>query len=58
MPVERERLVLSQNVYAAQVGVEAVGKSNVNDAVNAAEGHSRLGPVAGQRIKALACSSS
>jgi hypothetical protein len=36
-----------------QVGVEAVGEGDVNDAVDAAESHRRLGPVAGKRVEAL-----
>jgi hypothetical protein len=58
VPVKGERFVLSQNVNPAQVGVEAVGESDVDDAVNAAESDRRLGPVAGKGIEALACSSS
>ena len=51
--VQRERLVLRQDVNAVQAGVQAVRKGDVNDAVDAAEGDGRLGAVAGQRIKTL-----
>ena len=45
--VQRQRFVLRKNVNAAQVGVEAIGESDVNDAVHAAEGDGRLGAIAG-----------
>ena len=48
VPVQRERLVLGQDVNVAQVGVDAVGEGDVDDAVLAGEGHGRLGAVAGQ----------
>ena len=51
--IQRERFVLRENVDAAQIGVEAVGKSDVDDAVNSAEGHGGFGAVARERIKAL-----
>src|ERR1019366_2233500 len=57
LAVEREGLVLSKDVNSAQTGVHAIGKGNVDNAVNAAEGDGRLGAVAGERIKALACAS-
>jgi hypothetical protein len=44
---------LGKNVDAAQVGVEAVGESDVDDAIHSAESHGGLGAVASQRIKAL-----
>ena len=57
MAVERERLVLRQDVDAAQIGVEAVGERDVDDAVDAAEGDGRLGAVARERIQTLTRSS-
>ena len=54
LTIERERLVLGENKDAAQTGVDAVGKRNVDDAVDATEGDSGLGAVAGERIEALA----
>ena len=51
--VQRQRFVLRENVDAAQIGVQAIGKRDVDDAVNAAEGDGRLGPVASERIEAL-----
>ena len=38
MAVQRQRLVLRQDVNPAQIRVEAVGKSDVDDAVHSAEG--------------------
>ncbi len=49
VPVQAQGLVLSQHEHAAQIGIEAVGKRDVNNAVHPAEGHGRLGAVAGQR---------
>ena len=51
--VQRQRLVLGEDVDVAQVGVDAVGERDVDDAVDAAEGDRRLGAVAGQGIQAL-----
>ena len=45
-------LVLGQDEDAAEVAVDAVGEGEVDDAVEAAEGHGRLGAVAGQRLQA------
>ncbi len=56
--IQRERLVLSKNVTPTQVGVDAVGERDVNDAVDPAEGHGRFGAVTSQRIEPFACSSS
>ena len=58
VPVQRERFVLCQDEYAAEVAVDAVGKGNVNNSVDAAEGHGGLGAVARQRPEPLALSSS
>jgi len=57
LAIERKRLVLGQDINAAQSGVDAVGKRDVDDAVDAAKGDGRLGAVAGQRIEAFASSS-
>jgi hypothetical protein len=51
--VERKGFVLGEDVNAAQVGVEAVGESDIDDAIHASEGDGGLGTVAGKRIKAL-----
>ena len=53
VPVERERLVLREDVDAAQIGVQAIGKSDVDDAVDAAEGHRGFGAVASKRIESF-----
>src|SRR4029079_17193370 len=50
--VEAHRLVLREEQDAAEFAVEAVRKGEIDDAVEAAEGHGRLGPVAGQRLQA------
>ena len=52
--VERERLVLREDVDPAQVGVDAVGERDVDDAVDAAEGNGRFGAVAGEGIEPFA----
>ena len=51
--VQAERFVLGEDENAAQVGVDAVGKRDVNDAVKRAEGHRGLGAVARERPKAF-----
>src|SRR5260221_13990855 len=55
LTIQRESLVLREDIDATQAGVDAVGKRDVDDAVDAAESHCRLGAVAGERIEALAC---
>ena len=54
MLVQGEALVLGEDVDLPQPAVDAVGEGEVDDAVGAAEGHRGLGPVAGERIQALA----
>ena len=54
MAIERQRFILGENVNPAQVGVDAVRQGDVDDAVNAAEGNGRFGPVASQGIEPLA----
>src|SRR5579864_990092 len=54
VPVEGESLVLGKNVDAAQVGVQAIGKGDVDDAVDAAEGDRGLGAITSERIESLA----
>ena len=51
--VQRQSFVLGEDVDAAQVGVEAVGESDVDDAIHSTEGDGGLGAIAGERIKAL-----
>ena len=48
LPIQRQRLVLRQDKHPAQARVDAVGKRDVDDAVNAAEGYGRLRAVARQ----------
>ena len=52
--VERERLVLGEDVDVAEVGVDAVGEGDVDDAVLAGEGNGRLGAIAGEGEEAFA----
>ena len=54
VPVERKRFVLRQNKNAAEIAVDAVGKRDVDDPVDAAEGHGRLGAVARERPQPFA----
>jgi hypothetical protein len=44
---------LSENVNAAQIRIEAVGESDIDDAVHSAESDGGLGAVASERIEAL-----
>ena len=45
---------MRENENAADVGVDAIGKSEVDDAVGAAKRHGGLGGVARERIEPLA----
>ena len=47
-------LVLRGDEDLAQARVDAVGEREVDDAVGPAEGHRRLGALAGERVQALA----
>ena len=51
VPVEAAGLVLGEDQRLADVAVEAIGEREVDDAIDAAEGHGRLGAVAGQRFQ-------
>src|SRR5205807_7958809 len=51
VPVEGKSLVLGEDVNAPQIGVDAVGKGDVNDAVDAAKGDCGLGPIASERVE-------
>ena len=51
--IERERFVLGEDVDVAEVGVDAVGEGDIDDAVLAGEGNGGLGAVAGQGEKPL-----
>ena len=52
--VEAQRFVLREDEHAPQVAVDAIGKRDVDDAVDAAEGHGGLGAVARERPEPLA----
>ena len=58
LTIQRERLVLREDEDAAQAGVDAVRKRDVDDAVDAAEDHGGFGAIASERIEALAGASS
>src|SRR5208282_1115324 len=53
LTIQRERLVLRENKDAPQAGVDAIGKRDVDDTVDAAEGYGGFGAVAGERIEAF-----
>src|ERR1700693_275879 len=55
--VEAECFVLGEYEDAAQIGVDAVGKGDVDDAVEAAQGDRRLGAVTRQRPQAFTLAS-
>ncbi|KOO56336.1 hypothetical protein ACS33_01845 [Edwardsiella ictaluri] len=52
MTQQRVRFVLSDHTYAAQAGVNTVGKGKVDDAKTAAKIDCRFSPAVGQAIKA------
>jgi len=54
MPVQRVGFVLNEDGYVAQVGVDSVAGREVDDAVFAAEGDRRFGPLVGEGMKPLA----
>ena len=55
--IEAQRFVLGEHEHAPQVGVNAIGKGDVDDAVQAAERNGRLGAVARQRPQPFALTS-
>ena len=57
VPVQAQRFVLRENENAPQIGVDAIGKRDVDDAIERAEGNRGLGAIAGQRPQALALAS-
>jgi len=46
-------LYWGEDVDAAQIGIEAVGEGDIDDAIHSAEGYGGLGAVASKRIEAL-----
>ncbi len=54
--IQAERFVLRENKNAAEVAIETIREGDVNDAVNSAERHCRLGAITRQGPKALALS--
>jgi hypothetical protein len=52
--VQAERFVLREDKDAAEIGVDAIGESDVNDAVESAKGNGGLGAIAGEGPKAFA----
>jgi hypothetical protein len=53
MAIQREGFVLGEDVDVAEVGVDAVGEGDIDDAVLTGEGNGRLGAVAGERKEPL-----
>jgi hypothetical protein len=51
--IEREGFVLSEDEDAAEAGVDAVGESDIDDAVVAAKGDCGLGAIAGEGEEAF-----
>jgi hypothetical protein len=58
VPVQRQRLVLGQDINLAQPGVDAVGERDVDDAVMPAKRHCRFGPIAREWKQPLSCPAS
>ncbi len=54
VPVERVRLVLGEDGHLREAGVRQVGQDEVDEAVRAAKGNRRLGPVGGEGHQPLA----
>ena len=52
--VQRQGLVLGENVDSAEIGVNAIGKRDIYNAIDAAEGYGRFGAIASQRIEPFA----
>jgi hypothetical protein len=52
-----ECLVLRQDIDVPQTGINAVGKGDINNTVDAAERDSGLSPVTSQWVKAFAFTS-
>jgi hypothetical protein len=49
MAIEAEGFVLREDKNTAERGIDAIGESNVNDAIKSAEGDSGLGTISGKR---------
>ncbi len=54
VPVQAVRLVLRQHRHLEEAGVDEAGQGEVDEAVDPAERHRRLGPVGGERHQPLA----
>ena len=53
MAVEGKGLILRENKHPAQIRIDAVGESDINDTVDAAKRDGGLGAIASQRVKTL-----
>ena len=51
--IQAHRFELGQQQHAHQAAVQAIGQREIDDAVGAAEGDRRLGPVSSQRLEAF-----
>ena len=55
---QAKRFVLRENENAAESGINAIGKSDVDDAIESAEGNGGLGAIASERPEAFALTAS
>jgi len=54
MADEFKRFVLSEHEDSAKIGINAIRKGKINNAVGASEWHRGFGGIAGERMEALA----
>jgi len=52
--VQRKGFILRQYKYPTQPGIDTVRQCDIDDTVDAAEGHSRFGSVSGKGVQSLA----
>jgi len=58
MAAKAEGFVLSEDKYAMKIGINAIGESDVNNAVESAEGYGGLSAVAGEGPETFALTAS
>ncbi len=51
MTIQRERFVLGEDVDATKIGINAIGKRDVDDAIDSAERDCRFGAIPSQRVQ-------
>ena len=49
--IERESLVLGKDVNATKIGINAIGKRDVDDAIDSAERDCRFGAITSKRVQ-------